>query len=251
MSPHFDDAPLSLGQSMLDGALRGARVRVVVVFGRTNFTRWFHPTRTRAVPVSIWRRSEEAAAQAAFRYRVRTAGWEELVLRTGELDPEVLLDPTSELDEQLVDALVSSLRRLRGDGSTVLFPAGIGDHLDHRIVAAAGRRLMAEHADRLGFYEDRPYASFLEPADLSARMAASATHSGGADEVLSPAAMEPIDVSGPVTERLHMLLRRCYPSQIEDLFMSAMERDRIAGACERVWFAAGEIPSWLRVGGDR
>ena len=61
----------------------------------------------------------------------------------------------------------------------------------------------------------------------------------------------PVAISGPVTERLHTLLRRCYPSQIDDLFLSAMERDSAAGACERVWFAAGEVPPWLRGGGDR
>ncbi len=252
VSPHFDDAPLSLGQSLLDGALRSARARVVVVFGRTNFTRWFHPTRGRAVPTSIWRRSEEAAAQVAFHYRVRTARWEELVLRTGELDPAVLLDPSAALDEHLLDALVSWLRRLRGDGSTLLFPAGLGDHIDHRLVAAAGRRLMAEHPDQLGFYEDRPYASFLESAQLSARMTALAPGPGQrSGRTAAAGSMVPVAISGPVTERLHTLLRRCYPSQIDDLFLSAMERDSAAGACERVWFAAGEVPPWLRGGGDR
>lgn len=239
VSPHFDDAPLSLGQSLLDGSLSRCRVTVAVVFGRSNFTRWFHPTRSRALPVTAWRRGEEAAAQVAFRYRVRTASFEELVLRTGELDPAALLDESAELDEDLLDALVAWLRRLRGDGSTVLVPAGIGGHLDHRLVAEAGRRLLSEHADRLGIYEDRPYASFVDADELAAVC-------GG----LGPS-MVPVEVSGPVTERLHRLLRRCYPSQIEAIFLDAMARDRDAGAVERVWFSAGEIPPWLQLGGDR
>lgn len=233
VSPHFDDAPLSLGQSLLDGALHGCRVRVRVVFARTNFTRWVHPTRGRAGPISLWRRAEESVAQVAFGYRVATSPHEEVVLRTGELDPAVLLDPTSELDDALVDTLTAQARRWRGDGSTVLFPAGIGGHLDHRLVAEAGRRLLAEHPDRIGFYEDRPYASLVDP--------------GVVDETLRAIdpALVPVDVSGPVTERLHRRLRRCYPSQIDDLFVRAMDADRVTGACERVWFAPGQVPAWL------
>ncbi|UDY36137.1 hypothetical protein [Dermatobacter hominis] len=236
VSPHYDDAPLSLGQSLLDGALSRCRVRVEVVFGRSNFTRWFHPTRGRAVPVTAWRRSEEALAQASFGYRVGTAPWEEIVLRTGQLDADQLLDADAELDEQLVGDLAAWMRRLRGSGAVVLVPAGIGDHLDHRLVAEAGRRLAAEHADRIGFYEDRPYAS-LVGADVVA------------DQVraLRPD-LVPVDVSGPVGERLHRLLRRCYPSQVDELFVGAMDADRASGARERVWFADGEVPSWLQLG---
>lgn len=233
VSPHFDDAPLSLGQSLLDGALAGCRVRVRVVFGRTNFTRWVHPTRGRAVPISAWRRAEEAGAQVSFGYRVATSPYEEVVLRTGELDPAVLLDATSQLDPSLVDALTDRARRWRGDGSTVLFPAGIGAHLDHRLLAEAGRRLLAEHPDRIGFYEDRPYASLVGSDVVADTLAA-----------LDPA-LVPVEVSGPVTDRLHARLRRCYPSQIDELFVRAMDADRAGGSRERVWFAPDEAPPWL------
>ncbi|MCZ7629358.1 MAG: hypothetical protein M5U19_09945 [Microthrixaceae bacterium] len=66
VSPHFDDVPLSLGQSLTDGELsRARRVRVRVVFGRTNWTTRLHPTRGRAPVVSAWRRVEELLAAAA------------------------------------------------------------------------------------------------------------------------------------------------------------------------------------------
>jgi LmbE family N-acetylglucosaminyl deacetylase len=238
VSPHYDDAPLSLGQSLLDGALSTCRVRVEVVFGRSNFTRWFHPTRGRALPVSAWRRAEEALAQAAFGYRVGTASWEEVVLRTGELDADVLLDADAAVDEDLVSELATWMRRLRGSGAVLLVPAGIGDHLDHRLVAEAGRRLAAEHPDRIGFYEDRPYASIVGADVLAARV-------GSLRDDLVP-----VDVSGPVSDRLHRLLRRCYPSQVDDLFVGAMAADRGAGARERVWFAASEVPPWLQLDGS-
>ena len=54
LSPHYDDAPLSLGQSMLDGALSEHRVTVGVVFSRSNWTIWFHPTRRRWPLANGW-----------------------------------------------------------------------------------------------------------------------------------------------------------------------------------------------------
>lgn len=234
VSPHFDDAPLSLGQSMLDGALSSARVRVEVVFGRTNFTRWVHPTPGRAPAIGLWRRGEEALAQARFGYRVRTDRFAELVLRTGELDPDVFRDAAARADEDpLVPQVADRLRRTRGDGDLVLIPAGLGNHLDHRIVAEAGVLLAREHDDHLGFYEDRPYAGFLEPGERDRQLARL-----GLD-------LEPFDMSGPITESLHRWLRRCYPSQINQLFVHGMARDRTSGARERVWFPAGRAPPWL------
>lgn len=227
VSPHFDDAPLSLGQSMLDGDLSRCRVQVVVVFGRTNFTRWVHPTRGRAVPVSVWRRAEETVAAVAFGYRLRVLDLEELVLRTGETDPDVLRDGQVGLDDDpLLPALTDRLRRLRGSADLVLFPAGLGDHRDHRLVAAAGLSLRDQHDDRIGFYEDRPYVTFLSDDERRAQLA----RLGGG--------MQAVDLSGPVTARLHRLLRRCYPSQIDDQFGSAMQADLSAGARERAWFPA-------------
>jgi LmbE family N-acetylglucosaminyl deacetylase len=227
VSPHFDDAPLSLGQSMLDGTLSRCRVQVVVVFGRTNWTRWVHPTRGRALPISLWRRAEETAAAVAFRYRLRVLDHEELVLRAGETDPEVLRDGGVDVrDDPLLPVLTAQLRRLRGSADVVLFPAGLGDHRDHRLVAAAGSALQAQHDDGLGFYEDRPYVGFLTGDERRAQL--SRLGDG----------LVPVDLSGPVTPRLNRLLRRCYPSQIHDVFASALDADLAAGARERAWFPA-------------
>ncbi len=240
VSPHFDDAPLSLGQSLLDGPLARCRVRVLVVFGRTNWTRWFFPGPGRAPAVSAWRRCEETVASVAFGYSVRVDGWEEMILRTGERDPEVLRDAAADpASDPLVDELLPTLRRLRGSGDVVLFPAGIGDHLDHRLVATAGARLAAEHDDHLGFYEDRPYVSHLTPAQREEQVGRL-----GLDLV-------PHDASGPVTAAVHRRLRRCYPSQISGEFLDAMSTDLAAGARERVWLPAGPTPPWLQPRGAR
>ena len=48
LSPHYDDVPLSLVTSLTSGALSHCEVRSLVVFGRSNWTRWFEPTPGRA-----------------------------------------------------------------------------------------------------------------------------------------------------------------------------------------------------------
>jgi len=240
VAPHFDDAPLSLGQSMLDGALSRCSVRVEVLFSRTDYTRWVHPTRSRARAVSLWRRGEEALAQVRFGYRVRSHAFEEVVLRTGELDPDVIRDPTADpAVDPLVDVLVARLRGIRGSGGLFLVPAGLGDHVDHRLLAEAGRRLALEHDDGIGFYEDRPYAGMLDADEIESQV----------DRLCLD--LSPVPVSPPISESLHRWLRRCYPSQIDDQFVEWLARDRAGGRVERVWFPDGTAPAWLSFGGGR
>ena len=81
LSPHFDDAPLSLGQSMLRGALSHHSVTVGVVYGRSNWVKWFHPTRSRTSLASGIRRAEEVVNAALFGYRFVVGRSEEAVLR--------------------------------------------------------------------------------------------------------------------------------------------------------------------------
>lgn len=234
VAPHYDDAPLSLGQSLLDGALSRCRVRVVVVFGCTNWTRWVHPTRRRAPAVTAWRRLEEAAASVVFGYRFRVQRLEEAILRTGDPDPARLLDPDAPVErDPLVGVIAERLGELRAGAELVLFPAGLGDHVDHRLVAAAGRQLSRDRAGGLGFYEDRPYAALLDEPARRAQLARL-----GED-------LEWRDLSGPVTRRLHRTLRLVYPSQIDELFLRAMDRDVASGAVERAWFPRGAVPPWV------
>ena len=238
VSPHFDDVPLSLGQSLTDGTLRACRVRVRVAFGRTNWTRWVHPTPGRARAVSLWRRAEEAAAAVRFGYRWRTGSWAESLLRTGDLDPASFLDPERDLSgDPLVAELAQWLRGLLGPPrgprpQLLLVPAGLGGHVDHRLLALAGHSLRGSVETPVGFYEDRPYVAYLDSTQVREQLAF----------LGEP---EPVDVSGPITAATQRRVRRSYPSQIDDYFEELMARDRANGARERVWFAAGSRPEWF------
>lgn len=242
LSPHFDDVALSLGQSLLDGHLSRCRVRVRVAFGRTNWTVWVHPNRRRAVPVSLWRRMEETAAALRFGYRWRAGSWEESVLRTGQLDPDLLLDAERDLDDDpLVEELgrwvVAQVEGSRRTPDLLLSCAGLGGHVDHRLLAAAVAKVAPRLAVPVGYYEDRPYAAYLDQAARAAQLA-----------FLGPCA-ESVDVSDPVTAATQRWVRRCYPSQIDGFFREAMDLDRATGSAERIWFPAGARPDWLAAAG--
>ncbi len=241
VSPHFDDAPLSLGQSLRDGALASCDVDVRVAFGRTNWTSWVHPTPGRAPLVGTWRRMEETAASVLFGYRWRAAGWDEVILRhaedgEGALAPEAILDPQRDLsDEPLVHEVAEWLELVTRAATPdlLLVCAGFGGHVDHRIVATAAAGLVGSLGVPLGFYEDRPYISHLDAAQRDAQLASLGVE------------LEPVDVSGPVTRSTQMRARRCYPSQMAPYFEDAMDLDRAVDACERVWFPVGSAPEWL------
>ncbi len=241
VSPHFDDVPLSLGQSLRDGALSSCDVSVEVVFGRTNWTNWVHPTRSRAGVISGWRRLEEALSARCFGYRWHSSDWEEALLRWGVVaGGDRLLDPGADLSaEPLVDQigewLVNLVNAPQGAPALVLVPAGIGGHVDHRIVALAAVGVRDRLGAAVGFYEDRPYVSHMDPGQVEAQL----------DALGLEPELDRVAVSGPIAESTQKRVRRCYPSQIDGYFVEAMHRDVADGSSERVWFEQGTAPVWF------
>lgn len=226
VSPHFDDVPLSLGQSLLTGALAEATaVRVKVVFGRTNWSVKLYPTRRRAPLVTGWRRAEEALAARRFGYRVDVAPLEEVILRTGSTDPESFRGEADPRDDALFEPVLRRLRQWREEGDELWVPAGLGGHLDHRIVAMAAARVVADGDGSvpIAFYEDRPYASFLDGAEIAGQLGALGLR------------LESVDVSGPIDPSTQAAVRRCYRSQMDDYFSAAQQRDLDEGRPERIW----------------
>lgn len=223
VSPHFDDAPLSLGQSLTDGFLASCDVSVCVVFGRTNWSTRVHPTRGRAPAITAWRRLEEAWAARRFGYRSRAERFEEVILRTGSSDPGDYRHSGDLSEDPLFAPIREKLRAWRVGCDELWVPAGLGRHVDHRLVALAGASLVRSGTDGIAFYEDRPYASFLEGAELEAEL----------DELGLDLGRE--DVSGPISESTHARVRSCYRSQMSDFFLEAQRQDLASERPERVW----------------
>lgn len=259
VSPHFDDVPLSLGESLRSGLLADHRVRVRTVFGRTNWTSRVHPTPGRAPVVSIWRRVEETAASLVFGYRWSAGDLAEVVLRSGDLDAASFLDPRVDLrDEPLVRDVEAWLHGLLGhDGrgergsrrpgrrgsavgprpvdrpDLVLAPIGLGGHLDHMIIATAAGNVIGSTPVPIGFYEDRPYRAYVSDEEVQLQV----------ERMIGTA--ERTTVSPTIRLGTQKLVRMCYPSQMTPYFRDAMALDRKTAATESVWFPAGRRPSWF------
>ena len=221
VSPHYDDAPRSLGQSMIDGELSRHRLTVGIVFGRSNWVQWFHPTRSRWPIATAIRTAEEGYNAVRFGYRVRIAGLEEALLRLDDTDPTRLLDASFDATtDPLAEQVATEITRWSGRADLVLGPLGIGNHIDHQLAAVATAGLLAT-GHEVGFYEDRPYAAGLDP-DAIAEVA----------HRLDPRLVRRA-VSGPMGSAKHR--RIFYPSQFDDYFTDAIAEDERSGSPEYVW----------------
>ncbi|NLA36219.1 MAG: hypothetical protein GX868_11135 [Actinobacteria bacterium] len=224
LSPHFDDAPLSLGQAMLDGELAGHQTSVGILFSRTNWSQWWYPNPRRWPLISAIRRGEEAVTSFRFKYKVRGAGLQEYILRTGVGDPDSYRSPIAAFERNeirnVVEAVEAVATRWARDVDVVLAPLGVGDHHDHQIVAEAARRL-GERGHTVAYYEDRPYTTWLG-AEAAAEVARRV------DPTLERRA-----ASGPITADKHR--RLFYPSQLSAEFQEAIAADEAGDAREFVW----------------
>lgn len=218
ISPHFDDVPLSLGQRLLDGEFDGARVTVGVVFSRSNWVKWFSPTRRRWPIATAIRYAEELENGRRFGYRVTRGGFEEVLLRTPLRVAADFRNPELPLDGDLVSSVSALLEGWSRGVDRVIAPLGVGDHVDHRIVASAAAELASVR--RIEFYEDRPYASQFPVDDVDAW----AERLGG---------LQLADDGPLVTARKHE--RVWYPSQLHKVFHDAAEVDLTEGRRERLW----------------
>jgi len=215
---------------MLDGVLSAHRVTVGVVFSRSNWTRWVHPTRARRWPITATRWAEEQWNALRFGYRVRTGGREEVILRTGQVALDEILDPDHDVtvDPELTH-VVEVIRRWV-DGArydAVLAPLGVGGHVDHLLVAAAARDVAQRSALHWAFYEDRPYASVVDDE-------ATAAFAGSVG-----AGMRPVPMSGPISARKHR--RLFYPTQFDPFFADAMGDDERERRVERAWVPQNSV----------
>jgi LmbE family N-acetylglucosaminyl deacetylase len=158
LSPHPDDAVLSVGALVAARARAGATVEVITVF-----TRAPDPARVPAGLAPFADHAVRAAedARALARLGVSQHRWDlpERVWRTPEATG--LRDAFRTPDDLDGFAYVQWLRELIGEvldraRGRVLAPLGIGHHVDHTEVAVAAMQVAEERRawDRVGFYED-------------------------------------------------------------------------------------------------
>jgi LmbE family N-acetylglucosaminyl deacetylase len=144
VSPHLDDAVLSLPCTVRAWVAREARVVVLTAF-------------TEGDEGYAIRRDEDRRALSLLGAEPLHAGLLDAPYRRSlsRTFRDLVLPPLASDDADAAEAtavLAARVAALAPD--VVLLPLGVGEHVDHRVVHAMHARLSGP----VGFYEDRPYA---------------------------------------------------------------------------------------------
>ncbi|MBV8751763.1 MAG: hypothetical protein JO328_02785 [Hyphomicrobiales bacterium] len=170
LSPHVDDAALSLGGLIASQRGRRAAPLVVNIFSLQSYQTGL---RVPADQLDAVARTEDGLAGRITGYESCSLGLRGAQDRHGLAFGAVMGWRETELRaqmhvqrdvDQVVGAVVAATRKPVGRTpiARLFAPAAIGGHVDHLIVALAAPRiaaLLAIPADRIIFYEDLPYAA--------------------------------------------------------------------------------------------
>lgn len=148
LSPHLDDAVLSIGATMAHLAQRGVGVQVLTVFGGD-------PDRSAAPGDSNLRAGFTTTGEAATARRAE----DDLACAALGVGTVRLPFDDDEASPRRADAIGEALEPFLADADTVLLPGSPLQHPDHLLVA----RVAADHAPEdlpAGLYLEQPYAAW-------------------------------------------------------------------------------------------
>jgi len=225
ISPHRDDAALSVGLLLLTWSRRRMPVQVVNCFTVSDYA----PNLPGLAVAEVTRLRQEEDRKVAARLGDLT-GWIDLELLDAPLrlgcSSDIVCDrPLTEDDAGDVEDLARRLLARVRPGSLVVAPLAVGGHIDHAVARRAGAALAA--VSPIAFYEDLPYTAEAGPGQVLAEVEAAAAE---VRRSLEPLLM-PHAGAAPAKEEL----ARLYASQLseEEIRMVASEALRLGG--ERLW----------------
>jgi LmbE family N-acetylglucosaminyl deacetylase len=229
LSPHQDDAGLSLGMTLRAAARLGHPARIINCFTISAFA---PHAEARTLPeIGALRRSEdlEFAARTGAGIEIVDLGMKDSPLRLGCSVNEVRRRRIGSREREEASRLAEEVRReARG---IVLAPLGLGGHIDHQIAHEAAIQ-MAKAGQPVAFYEDLPYAADLRECCIL-RAADGASRRRGAPL----RAMLARDREGAARKRfaIEAYGSQLTPSQFDSVIGYAGRR----GGAERMWLADG------------
>ncbi|MCB2214017.1 PIG-L family deacetylase [bacterium] len=233
ISPHLDDVALSCGGLVWDLAQGGDCVEIWSVFAgeppegpysafaEENHQRWGRSGRE----AMILRWEEDRAACTVLGAAQRHLDFPDAIYRSDPKTGKPVVNNNDELfgkqpEAWLVQAIAARLAGELPAGAQVVFPLGLGGHIDHRAVVAAGRRLGRTSA----WYADYPYIlkHYVSPLLTEVGL------------IRQP---RPLDEDALAAWQDAVL---CYASQIGDFWRDAEEtrlalRNYMAGGGGRLW----------------
>ncbi len=243
VAPHLDDAALSCGGQIARLTAEGIPVLVVTLCaGRPSgaelspFAQYLHGEWGLGADPIGRRREEDAAALQLLDcdslhlelldapYRVADYGvgngWRGTVVADDPLVPAV-------------DMLLAQLHAQQPH-ARLYVPLGVGNHVDHQVVCAAGLRLHMQGADVV-WYEDAPYAA-KQPESIGQRLAALPTR-------FTPMI---VDITAELPRKLRAIAE--YRSQLQELFGAASMVEVMTDYAAAVTGIDGQLGErvWLR-----
>lgn len=147
ISPHIDDAVLSMGGTIHDFITKAFELQVVYVFSKSS---WCNET-IYSGPLSqdhvtTLRKAEEHRASALGRYDFTFLDFLDAPLREGYTVTQL---------KSMVEDIEQALRYIISPSDTVFFPLGLF-HPDHILIREIGK-VFHEQQYHILFYEDMPY----------------------------------------------------------------------------------------------
>lgn len=226
VSPHCDDAALSMTSTLRALARAGHRIVIINCFSRTDWAPWA-ATAGSVDEVTRLRQREDLSFGALLGGDVR---FEWLDLPDATLRPDWRIDasgivpPDRKVVDQYTEILTCRLRALATPDGLWAVPMALG-HRDHRMARAAA---LAAVGDRpFCFYEDVPYVYSLDPSQVEG--SARTVTAGGELRRLSPPSDDPA---------FWRAAAACYRSQFDEVEIDSILNDRLAAGGEHLWAAA-------------
>jgi len=168
LSPHSDDAALSLGGLLLLAAARGHSCTIVTAFSRSRRTRTGGIESSEERVTAMRRREDEAF--------IRMLGDEAVALWCDLPDPSVRLpgtrdtwyvpSPFSAEERGFASSIARFCEEHVSDADVLLAPMGLGNNRDHLIARDAALEFFRREPRSLFLYEDLPYVARMSGRHL-------------------------------------------------------------------------------------
>ena len=227
LSPHSDDVALSLGGSLLRGAL--GDVRITTVFSISDYT--INDEGLSAKEVTEIRKEEDRVffshlpGEPAIVYLDRL----DAPLRRGIHHERTIGLGIDASDEREAASVAVPLIGDASAGTLILSPLGIGGHVDHLVVRRAAIEV-SRVGYPVGFYEDLPYTAGLRTDEIASLVERIASREG--------MVLKPFVIPYGEADRKDSALR-LYATQVDEDILASV---RSYGAailpgldCERIW----------------
>ena len=166
LSPHLDDVTLSCGALVWDLVRQGHRVEIWTLMTGlppdedfSPFAQQLHETWGISGTEAILARcAEDRAAGAILGAELRHFDWPDAIYRRDTLTGETIVNNDDQLfsrapEPTLVNEIVEMISSSLPEAAHLVFPIGLGGHIDHQAVVRAGAALAREKT----YYADYPY----------------------------------------------------------------------------------------------